>query len=458
MGADQSLAAVILAAGKGTRMHSDKPKVLHTLLGEPMLWYVLEAARPLVGGGLRTVIGHRADMLRAVFPHEQFVMQDQQLGTGHAVQCAWPAVQALNARWCLVVNGDTPLIDQRMLERFCSTMIQDNVDLAFVTLTLDDPASYGRVVRDVDGRVRGIVEAKDFDVQQHGQATGEINAGMYLLRVETMGPMLSRISADNKQGEYYLTDLVELGVRSGMHVAAMDAGDPLACMGVNSPLELSLSEDALQQRIVRGLLVSGVTIHASASVRIGPQAKVEPGAVVTGPCEIYGATHICRGAVVESHSWVKDARIGPGSVVRSFSHLEEATLAENCVVGPYARLRPGAILDSGARIGNFVEMKKARLGRGAKASHLTYLGDAQVGEDVNIGAGTITCNYDGKRKHLTEIGPRAFIGSNTALVAPVRIGADALVGAGSVITKDVPDGSVAVARGKQQSFTKRKPE
>lgn len=461
MQAVQSLSALVLAAGKGTRMHSDKPKVLHTLLGEPMLWYALEAVRPLAGEGAYTIIGHGADLVRKQFPKERFILQEEQLGTGHAVLSAWPEILAGNVRWCLVINGDTPLIDGVMLERFCAAMMHDEVDLAFVSTTLEDPSSYGRVVRDVSGLVRGIIEAKDFDPKRHGEPTGEINAGIYLLRVATMGPLLSKISADNKQGEYYLTDLVDLAVRGGLRVGTLDAGnagDPLACMGVNSPLELAASEDALRRRIVQALLQGGVTIHLPDSVSIGPRAVVEPGVEIFGPCEMYGAAHVRRGAVLESHTRLKDSRIGSGSVVRSFSHLEGASVGEGCVVGPYARLRPGAVLEAGARIGNFVEMKNARLGKNAKASHLTYLGDAEIGEDVNIGAGTITCNYDGKRKHRTEIGPRAFIGSNSALVAPVRIGADALVGAGSVITKDVPDASLAVARGKQQCFARRKPE
>ncbi len=461
MQAVQSLSALVLAAGKGTRMHSDRPKVLHTLLGEPMLWYVLEAVRTLAGQGAYTVIGHGADLVRKQFPDERFILQKEQLGTGHAVLSAWPEILASKARWCLVVNGDTPLVEEQMLERFCAAMMHDEVDLAFVTTTLEDPGSYGRVVRDGSGLVSGIVEAKDFDPKRHGEPTGEINAGIYLLRVASMGPLLSKISAENKQGEYYLTDLVDLAVRDGLRVGTLNAGDvadPLSCMGVNSPLELADSEDALRRRTVQALLRDGVTIHLPDTVSIGPRAVVEPGAEIFGPCEMYGAVHVCRGAVLESHTWIKNSRIGPGSVVRSFSHLEGATVGEGCVVGPYARLRPDAVLEAGARIGNFVEMKKARLGKNAKAGHLTYLGDADIGEDVNIGAGTITCNYDGKRKHRTEIGPRAFIGSNTALVAPVRIGADALVGAGSVITKDVPEASLAVARGRQQCFARRESE
>ncbi|SDB08288.1 UDP-N-acetylglucosamine pyrophosphorylase [Desulfonatronum thiosulfatophilum] len=455
MNFSRSLSALVLAAGKGTRMHSDKPKVLHTLLGEPMLWYVLESVRPLVGDGLRTIIGHRADMIRDLCPAETFVLQDQQLGTGHAVLCGWPDVLESGAEWCLVVNGDTPLIDGDVLRNFCETLAQSKGDLGFITLTLADPQSYGRVLRDASGVVKGIVEAKDFDEKLHGSPTGEVNAGVYLLRVATMGPLLSRISADNRQQEYYLTDLVDLAVADGLHVETMDAQDAPAFMGVNSPLELAASEDVQRHRIVQRLLQSGVTIHNPSAARIGPRVVVEPGAELFGPCEIYGASHVAKGAVVESNTWINNSRIGSRSVVRCFSHLEGATLHEDCVAGPFARLRPDAVLEDQSRVGNFVEMKKATLGRKAKAGHLSYLGDAVVGSGANIGAGTITCNYDGKRKHTTEIGPGAFIGSNTALVAPVKVGANSLVGAGSVITKDVPDDSLAVARGKQQCYSRK---
>lgn len=459
------LAAVILAAGKGTRMHSDKPKVLHSLLGEPMLWYVLRALRcvPALGsegaaGDVFTVAGHRAEQVQALFPDERLVLQEEQLGTGHALRCAWPEILARGTGWCLVVNGDAPLIDPAVIQRFCETMIRNRADVGFLTLTLPDPGAYGRVVRDGAGRIAGIAEARDHDPARHGLATGEVNAGVYLLRVEAAGPLLSLISADNSQGEYYLTDLVGLAAGRGLRIAAMDAGqagDAAAFLGVNSLAELAASEDELQRRIVSRWLNHGVTIHFQASVRIGPRVILEPGAEVFGPCELYGQSVICAGAVVESHTWLKDSQIGPGSRVRSFSHMEGATLGENCIAGPFARLRPGAVLEEGARVGNFVEMKKARLGAGAKANHLSYLGDAEVGPGANIGAGTITCNYDGRRKHRTGIGAGAFIGSNTALVAPVQVGENALVGAGSVITKDVPDGCMAVARGRQKNILRQ---
>jgi bifunctional UDP-N-acetylglucosamine pyrophosphorylase / glucosamine-1-phosphate N-acetyltransferase len=450
-----SLSILVLAAGKGTRMHSDKPKVLHTLLGEPMLWHVLNALRPLRAGNLHTIIGHRADMVRHFFPEESCILQESQNGTGHAVLCAWPRILEDKTQWCLVVNGDAPLMDTTALQHFCEAMIQKDVDLGFISLHMADPQSYGRVVRNSQGTVQGIIEAKDFDPAVHAAPSGEVNAGIYLLRCSTVGPLLSGISNQNQQQEYYLTDLVDLAVRQGLKVDAMPVGDSPDFMGVNSPVELAASEDALRERIVNQLLRSGVTIHAASSVRIGPRAEIQPGCEIFGPCEVYGQCQIAAGTVLESHTWIQDSHIGANSRIRSFSHLEGARVHSGCVVGPFARLRPGSVLEDEARLGNFVEIKKATLGKGAKASHLSYLGDAHIGAGANIGAGTITCNYDGKRKHHTEVGPQAFIGSNTALVAPVRVGANALVGAGSVITKDVPDNTLAVARGRQQNFPRK---
>lgn len=467
-----TISTVILAAGKGTRMHSDKPKVLHTLLGEPMLWHVLEAMRPVAQGRMLTVVGHQAERVKALFPGESFVIQAEQLGTGHALQCAWPEVVKDKPDWCLVVNGDTPLMDPAAVRSFCQIMIQESVDVGFMTLKLPDPLAYGRVVRDDSGRIAGIVEAKDYDKARHGEPTGEINAGVYLLRLDALHDLLPRLSANNQQQEYYLTELVDLAVGQGLLVQALECGstgnakdaedadaikfgDVAAFMGINSPAELAASEEELRGRIVRKWLNRGVMIHFPALACIGPRVILEPGAEVFGPCELYGQTSVKAGAVIESHVWLKDSRIGADSVIRSFSHLEGATVQEGCVVGPFARLRPDAVLEDQSRVGNFVEVKKARLGVKAKANHLSYIGDAEVGSGANIGAGTITCNYDGRNKHKTEIGAKAFIGSNTALVAPVRIGDNALVGAGSVITRDVPDDSLAVARARQRCMAKR---
>lgn len=448
--------ALILAASKGTRMHSDKPKVLQTILGEPMLRFVMDALAPVFGDRVWTVVGHRADMIYAAFAGEdaRFVVQEQQLGTGHALQMAWESLRAAGLDRVVVVNGDTPLLATETIDFFLKESAE--ADIAFMTLTLPDPGAYGRVVRH-NGHVAAIVEAKDYDEALYGPEPSEINTGIYALRLDAVESLLPRLTNANRSGEYYITDLVGLAVAERMNVLGIQCGEDPNLLGVNNPAELIRSEALLRTRLVIGHIEGGVLIHAPETVRISPRATIEPGAEIYGPCEIYGTSRIARGAVVHSHCWLRNAEVESGSEVKSFSHLEGATVGKGCSVGPFARLRPGAVLDEEARVGNFVEMKKARLHKGAKAGHLTYLGDADVGAGANIGAGTITCNYDGKNKHRTVIGAGAFIGSNTALVAPVTVGDGSLVGAGSVITKDVPEASLAIARGRQTNLP-RKPK
>ena len=446
-------AALILAAGKGTRMHSLRPKVLQTLLGETMLRHVREALRPVFGDEVWIVIGHGADMVREAFPDERFVQQERQLGTGHALQAAMPQLEAAGVERLLVVNGDTPLLTADVVRHFRDGA--GGAPLAFATISLDDPASYGRVVRHDDGSVEAIVEAKDYDMERYGAATGEVNAGMYLLDMACARNLLPRITNANRSGEYYITDLVGLAVSEGLKVLGVQCGSDTSLLGINSPLELSGCERLMQETVNRRLMASGVMLHAPESVRISPLAQVEPGAEITGPCEIYGTSFVGGNARIASHCVIESSRVEGGAQLRSFCHLEKAHVGPQALVGPYARLRPGAVLEEDSHVGNFVELKKTRLGRGAKANHLSYLGDSDIGARTNIGAGTITCNYDGRHKYQTHIGEEAFIGSNTALVAPVRIGDGALVGAGSVITKDVPDGTLGIARGRQKNLPRR---
>jgi len=450
----QRIGALILAAGKGTRMHSDKPKVLQRLLHDPLLRYVIDALRPLFGDDVWAVIGYQAEMVRKIFADGtvRFVEQREQLGTGHALMEALPVLEAAGCERILVLNGDSPLISSTLLENFLQRA--EGADLAFAGLRLADPAAYGRVVRK-DGRVVSIVEAKDFDPAVHGAATGEVNAGIYCLNLALAQELTPALSRENKSGEYYITDLVGLALARGYGVHGLDCGNDSRLFGINSPLELAQSEAFLREKIVRELLESGVIMHAPEMVRVSPRAQIEPGAELVGPCEIYGASRVARGARIESHCVLFDSSVDTGTIVRSFCHLEGARVGMNCAVGPFARLRPGAVMEESAHMGNFVEMKQARLRKGAKANHLSYIGDADVGERANIGAGTITCNYDGVLKHTTRIGAGAFIGSNTALVAPVTVGDGALVGAGSVITKDVPDGEMAIARGRQSNMPRR---
>ncbi len=450
-------AAVILAAGKGTRMHSATPKVLQRILEEPLLRYVYDALDGLCGDMMFTVVGHGAEALAEAFPARQsgFVLQAEQLGTGHALQCAWPAVQKAEAPYLLVVNGDTPLVRPDVLAELLAEAAAKDADLAFLTLTLEEPGAFGRVLRD-KGEVTAIVEAKDFDPARYGPDPREINAGIYCLRRAAVEPLLPLLECANKSGEYYITDLIGLAVERKLTVLGLNMGNDPDLLGINTPAELSQAEEGMRGRIVSAHQKAGVLIRAARSVRIGPDVRIAPGAEITGPCELYGSTRLEQGSRVDSHCRLEDTAVGSGARLRSFCHAEKADIGPLCTVGPYARLRPGAILEEGAHIGNFVEMKKARLGKGAKAGHLSYLGDADIGAGANIGAGTITCNYDGKAKHQTTIGKEAFIGSNTALIAPVSVGDRAIVGAGSAISKNVPEDHLGIARAPQREIPRKR--
>lgn len=447
--------AVILAAGKGTRMRSSRPKALHELLGAPMLALVLDSLKPLFGPRIWTVLGHGAEEARAALGGSMgnIVLQRQQLGTGHALQSAWPALLDAGLDYILVVNGDAPLLETSVLADFISAGLRENADLAFITLSLASPGAYGRVAR-LNGEVQAVIEAKDYDRAVYGPESREVNAGVYLLRLAFISPLLGELR-QGPGGECYLTDLIGLAVEKELRVLGLNYGDNSAFLGVNTPLELAEAEELLRARLVRARQEEGALIRNAGAVRLGPGVELEAGVEICGPCEIYGQSRIAAGARLDSHCWVKDTRIEAGAWVRSFCHLEGALLGPRCVVGPFARLRPGASLEEAAQAGNFVELKKARLGCGAKANHLAYLGDAEVGPGVNIGAGTITCNYDGCNKHFTSIGEGAFIGSNSSLVAPVRVGERAVVGAGSVITEDVPDEALALGRGRQLNHSGR---
>lgn len=449
--------ALVLAAGKGTRMFSERPKVLKTLLGQPMLAYVHQALAPLFGDRVLTVVGHGAEEVRRAFPESEgrFALQAEQRGTGHALATALPALVEAGIEDCLIINGDTPLVRTETLSGFLET-VRETFDLAFLSITLPDPGAYGRVVRDQSGRLAGIVEAKDYDPDRYGPPSGEINTGVYFCRLSAVTRLISGLRDDNKSGEYYLTDLVGLGLAAGIKVAAVNRGQDPDLLGVNSPLELVAAEESLRATIVAGHLARGVLIRSGATTRIGPLVEIAPGAEISGPCEIYGRTRIEAEARVGANVFIRDAVIGRGAEVLPFSHLEGAELGALAKAGPFARLRPGARLGQDARVGNFVEVKNSLLRAGVKAGHLSYLGDADIGAGTNIGAGTITCNYDGVRKHKTVIGQGAFIGSNTALVAPVTVGSGALVGAGSVITADVPENMLAVGRGRQKNLPRRK--
>jgi bifunctional UDP-N-acetylglucosamine pyrophosphorylase/glucosamine-1-phosphate N-acetyltransferase len=445
---------VILAAGKGTRMHSPLPKVLQRLLDEPLLGYVYETMDSIFDTEVYTIVGFGRDEVQQAFPgrSSRFIVQKEQLGTGHAVQVAWPTIRAAGLDLVVVANGDTPLVPARAVGELLRAAEQDGADLAFLSIPLDDPTGYGRVVRSPDGRVSAVVEDKDFDPTRFGGEIREVNSGIYVFRAETIEPLLDRLGNDNRQGEFYITQLVDLAVARGLDVRAVSCDDP-GLFGINSPQELIRSEEMIRASIVESWLREGVLVRQPDTVRIGPRVHLGKGVSITGPCEVYGASVIEDGGVLESHTVIRDSELR-GCTIHSFSHVQECVVAPGAAVGPYGRLRPGSRIGPGARVGNFVEVKKGVLGPGSKAGHLSYIGDCEIGSDVNIGAGTITCNYDGRNKHKTIIEDGVFVGSNTALVAPVTLGRASLVGAGSVVTKSVPENGLCIARAKQKNITR----
>ena len=445
--------ALILAAGKGKRMYSDCPKVLLRILDQPLLSYLYMTLEEDFAGRIWTVIGHGADMVREHFVDRPelsscFIIQEQPLGTGHAVLCAWPEITKQGKEWLLILNGDTPLVNSAHLRLLLESAQKEKADMAFLSLALPDPGAFGRVLRR-EGQVEAVIEAKEYDPAKHGKDPCEINAGIYCLRISSIGSLLAAISNDNAAGEYYLTDVISLAVGAGKKVIAVNLGNEPALLGLNTVKELAEAEERLRNELIDRWLEKGVLIRSVDQVRIGPEVYLEPGVEITGPCEIYGKSQLEHGVVVMANTYIRDAELRAGCLIKPFSHLENCLVNPSCLVGPFARVRPGTVLEEGSMVGNFVELKKSRLGRGSKASHLTYLCDAEIGPEVNIGAGTITCNYDGRTKHKTVIEAGAFIGSNTALIAPVTVGEKALVGAGSVITRDVPADHLGLSRGKQ---------
>jgi bifunctional UDP-N-acetylglucosamine pyrophosphorylase/glucosamine-1-phosphate N-acetyltransferase len=438
------LHVVILAAGEGKRMKSALPKVLQPIAGRPMLAHVIDVARALGAAGIHVVYGHGGAQVRAAFADQSDLVwaeQAQQFGTGHAVQQAMPGVP--DAARLLVLFADVPLVAPDTLH---GLLVADGA-LAVLVAEVDDPTGYGRVLRDADGRVAAIVEHKDADATQRAVCT--INSGIVAADAAQLRRWLFALRSDNAQGEFYLTDVFAMAAAEGVPAAIAVCTDPIEVEGANDPWQLARLERAFQSRSAKVLALAGVRIADPArfdqrgTVLAGRDVSLDVGVILEGEVVLGDGVHIgpfCR---------LKDVSIGAGSIVRAHCDIEGARIANDCVIGPYARLRPGTELAVGAHVGNFVETKQTKMGRGSKANHLTYLGDARVGDDVNIGAGTITCNYDGANKHMTVIDDEAFIGSNTALVAPVTVGAGATVAAGSTITHDVPAGDLVLARSRQ---------
>jgi len=439
---------VVLAAGKGTRFKSDLPKVLHKLLGKPMLWYVVRSAKEAGADEVVVVVGHKRELveefLRREFPEVKVAVQEEQLGTGHAVKCAASFLKGYSGK-VVVLNGDTPLVRSEDIKRLAETP----GDMVVLTAKAPDPTGYGRVVRD-GGEVLYIVEEKDATPEE--KRIDEVNTGIYAFEPEKLLEALEEIDNDNAQGEYYLPDVLKVFKRKGYSVVPVETLNFSSVMGVNNRYELSVAEKFLRDRIVKELQLSGVTVHNPDSVYIEPEVKVGRDTEICGPVYLRGKTEIGEGCFIGAFTDIEDSKIEDGVTVESHCWMREALLKSGSSAGPFAKLRPGTVLEEGARVGTFVETKKAYLERGAKANHLTYLGDCRIGENTNIGAGTITCNYDGFNKWFTEVGKNVFVGSNTLFVAPVKVGDNSITAAGSVITKDVPENTLAIARAKQVNY------
>jgi len=439
----------VLAAGLGTRMRSTRAKVLHELGGRPLVRYPLAALGPLGPTRVVVVVGHQADLVRAAvlasgLPVET-VLQAEQRGTGHAVQCAVPALGDFDGD-VLLVYGDVPLVTTATLERLRDTHRAAKADLTLLTMRLVDPAGYGRILRDADGRVCGIVEHRDATPAE--RAITEANPGLYCVRADVLVPLLAELRADNDQGELYLTDVVGLAARAGRTIASVELERPEEVAGINTRAELAQMEAILRDDLTRRWMDAGVTFEDPATAYVGPEVQIGRDSVIGPNVVLRGKTRIGEGCRLDGTAFLVDTVLGARVHVRFACTAEEAIVADDAIVGPFARLRPGTDLGPRVHIGNFVETKKAKVGAGTKANHLTYLGDCEIGPDSNIGAGTITCNYDGStgKKSRTVIGARVQIGSDTQLVAPVTVHEDAYVGAGTTVTKDVPAGALVVTR------------
>lgn len=439
---------VILAAGQGTRMKSALPKVLHPVAGQPMIGQVVQTAETLAPASIAVIVGHQADAVRAFLGGRrgvQFALQAPQLGTAHALQQAEPLLAGRTGTLVLL-SGDVPLLRAATLRRLLDAHREAKAAATVVTATVERPYGYGRIIR-VGGRIARIVEERDASPAQ--RQVREINSGIYAFDLLPLFDHLRSIATKNAQGEYYLTDLVALYRRRKLPVETIMVDDPAEIRGVNTRSELAELSAIMRQNKNEELMAAGVTIVDPATTYIDPNVEVGPDTVIHPGVVIQGQSRV--GSACEIHAYVRltDSELADKVTINNFCVLVGARVAEGAAIGPFAHLRPASDVGPGAKVGNFVELKKTTLGQGAKVNHLSYLGDAKVGAQVNVGAGTITCNYDGQKKHETVIGDGAFIGSDTQLIAPVRIGKGAYVGAGSSITEDVPDGALGIGRGRQ---------
>ncbi len=444
------LAVVVLAAGKGTRMRSRLPKVLHPLRGRPLLGHVLALARSLAPQALLVVAGHGLAEVRGAMGDDgvTWVEQVPQLGTGHAVAQCMPHLWGF-AGTVLVLSGDVPLLTRGTVDSLLAAAARSGAPVTLLSGVLDDPTGYGRVLRGQAGEVTGIREQKDLGPGE--EAVREGNLGVYAFDAAFLRQEIPLLSPANAQGEYYLTDLVGAAARRGKAAQAVVAADPGEALGVNTRADLAAREATMREKKVRELMEAGVRVMDPAACYVDDGVTVEADAVLHPCVFLHGSTVVRAGAVVHPGCVVTDSTLGEGAELRPHSVANGAVLEAGATAGPFAHLRPGAVLRAGARVGNFVEVKKSVLEAGAKVNHLTYIGDAMVGEGTNVGAGTVTCNYDGFAKHPTVLGKGVFVGSGVLLVAPVTVGDGAIIGAGSTITRDVPADALAVGRARQEN-------
>ncbi len=447
---NKGLAAVILAAGKGTRMKSALPKVLHPICGQPMLYYPLEAARLAGFNQLKVVVGHRAEKVSQTFPDGDlsWIQQTDQLGTGHALMCAADSLRGYSGA-LLLLCGDVPLLQAETLKQLQNYHSQQQSVVTVLTAQMPNPSGYGRVIRDGE-QILQIVEEKDADEQQR-QVT-EINTGTYLFDANFVLSALKGLNKNNAQGEYYLTDVVAAAVAAGQKIRALCVDDPTEVMGINDRCQLAEAEVLMRWKINADLMFGGIsmvdptTVYIDNGVEIGRDTQLHPNV------HLRGKTTIGKNCIIETGVVVVDSQIADGVHLKAGSAIEESQIGPDCKIGPMAHLRPGTVLSGNNKIGNFVETKKILMGEKAQASHLTYLGDAEIGRNVNFGCGTITCNYDGVNKHTTIVEDDVFVGSDCQFIAPVKIGRNSLIAAGSTITKDVPPDSLALSRTDQKNI------
>ena len=442
-----NLEVIILAAGQGTRMKSALPKVLHPLAGRPLLQHVVDAARSLEPSAVHVVVGHGAEVVREAFAGQNlnWVEQKEQLGTGHAVLQAMPAVDPASV--VLVLYGDVPLIGRDTLEALVQAAAQAP---ALLTAKVAEPSGYGRILRDAQGAMLGVVEHKDASPEQ--LLIDEINSGVLSAPAEDLNRYLPAVGNANSQGEYYLPDVLAMAVQEGRVVTGQLAESELEILGVNDRLQLSQLEREYQRRQAHGLLLAGVSIADPARLDVRGQLRCGQDVKIDVNVVFEGEVSLGDGVSVGPNCVLRNVQVEAGASIHAMSHLEDAVVGERANVGPYARLRPGTELAAESRVGNFVETKKARIGHGSKVNHLSYIGDCQMGSGVNVGAGTITCNYDGVNKHQTDLGDDVFIGSNSTLVAPLTVADGGFVGAGSTVTKAVAENELAVSRARQRNI------